>query len=275
MTRLEFKKGLKLRWNLLKACTIFSLKESTAYASNNYGGMLSTVMYMITYLVFIGALFNRVKSVAGYNYCEILLLTLITQICFYTIYSVSISNTDLLAKNVKSGDLDLWITRPVPLLWFVTFQKIDLNSLMVDAVPATIPLIYLFAKNYNLHLLPINILSGVIVLLMGLVISHCFQFILNLSCFWTGENQNMRTAAFELTFFGDSIPFEGYSSPFRKIGGLFVPSIISSALTTSLILGKSDGRVMIPIVLMIMTGLLWANFKVWKLALEHYSSASS
>jgi ABC-2 type transport system permease protein len=271
----EFKEKIILRLRLLRACTYFSFKEATAYAGNNYGNMLSTFLYMATYLIFIGALFNKVTIVAGYSYGEILLLTLIHQINFYLISSVSLSNTDLLAKNVKSGDLDLWISRPVPLLWFVTFQKININGLVMDAIPATIPLIYLVIKNFNSVVLPINLLSGLAIIIMGAVIAHCFQFILNLSCFWTGENQNMRILAFELGFFGDSIPFEGYSTNFRRIGIFFIPSIISSALATSVMLGKNTNPFVLPVVFGIMLLFLWLNIKIWRLALRHYSSASS
>ena len=275
MTRLGFKKEIILRWKLLKACTLFSFKESTAYAGNNYGNMMSTIMYMITYLVFIGALFNKIKTVAGYSYGEILLLTLMTQVSFYLIYTISISNTDLLAKNVKSGDLDLWITRPVPLLWFVTFQKVNINSLIVDAVPATTPLLILLSRNITFTILPANLAAGIAVAAMGTVIAHCFQFILNLSCFWTGENQNMRNLSFELGFFGDSIPFEGYSSSFRKIGMFFIPSIINSALATSVMLGKDNNQLVLPVIFGIMVLFLWLNIKMWQLAIKHYSSASS
>ena len=275
MMRSGFKQAITLRWKLLKACTLFSFKEATAYAGNNYGNAMSTVMYMITYLVFIGALFNKVKLVAGYSYGEVLFLTLITQISFYIIWSISISNTDLLSKNVKSGDLDLWITRPVPLLWFVTFQKININSLLVDAIPATTPLLFLVAKNFNVQMEPMNILAGLAILIMGIVISHCFQFILNLSCFWTGENQNMRNMAFELTFFGDSIPFEGYSTNFRRTAMFFIPSIITATLSTSVMLGKSTSMLVVPGVFGIMMLFLGLNIWVWKMALRHYSSASS
>ena len=275
MMQWEFKKYFQIRWRLLKACTFFSFKESTAYVGNNYGNTLSIIIYMLTYLVFIGVLFNRVKLVAGYSYGEILLLTMMTQLSFYIIWSITISNTDLLAKNVKSGDLDLWMTRPVPLLWFVSFQKVDINSLFVDAVPSISFLMYLVMKNYSFIVTPINLARGTLVMIMGLIISHCFMFIMNLSCFWTAENQNMRNLAFELEFFGDAIPFEGYSTKFRNVGMLFVPSIITSALTTSVLLGKSNDWFILPIVLFITVVFLWLTLNMWKIALRHYSSASS
>lgn len=265
----------EFRWKLLKANTLFSFKESTAYASNNYGNMLSTIVYTITYLVFVGAIFNKVKTIAGYRYSEILILTLVTQICFYLIWTLSISNIDLLSKNVKSGDLDIWITRPVPLLWFVSFQKININSLLIDAIPATCPLIYLILKNFDSSVSLTNLVSGLMVMLMGIVIAHCLGFILCYSCFWTGENSNMRNLAFELTFYGDSIPFEGYPENFKRWGLLFIPSMINSALATSVILGKNSNPWIIPGVFLIMMVFLWLNIKIWQLALRHYSSASS
>ncbi|KKS92794.1 MAG: hypothetical protein UV68_C0035G0004 [Candidatus Collierbacteria bacterium GW2011_GWC2_43_12] len=70
---------IRIRWVILRANALFSLRESLAYSLNNWGGLASTVVYMLTYLVFLSAIFGKVKSVAGYNYSEILLFTLVTQ----------------------------------------------------------------------------------------------------------------------------------------------------------------------------------------------------
>lgn len=275
MTLLEFKKNIGFRLRLLKSSTFFSLQESTAYATNNYANIISTFCYMTTYLIFLGAVFGKVKLIAGYNYSEILLLTLVAQVCFYLVYTVSNVNIDLLAKNVKSGDLDLWITRPVPLLWFVSFQKIQINQLLADSIPATIPLVYLVVINFHSTISPINLLLGIAVMVIGMVISHCFQFIINLLCFWTGESQNARAFAWEMSQFGDAIPFEGYPVNFRKIGMIFIPSVVNSALATSIMLGKIDNKMVIILVFLIMLMFLWLNVRMWRLALDHYSSASS
>ncbi|KKT66352.1 MAG: hypothetical protein UW60_C0025G0012 [Candidatus Woesebacteria bacterium GW2011_GWA2_44_33] len=59
---------VKIRWVILKANTLFTLKESLAYSLNNWGGLASTITYMLTYLVLLSAIFGRIKTLAGYNY---------------------------------------------------------------------------------------------------------------------------------------------------------------------------------------------------------------
>ena len=48
MKRLEFKKSIKLRWKIISSCTMFGFKESMAYSLNNWGNLLSMIVYMIT-----------------------------------------------------------------------------------------------------------------------------------------------------------------------------------------------------------------------------------
>jgi len=246
-----------------------------AYAANNYGAMLSTFIYTMTYLVFIDAIFNKVKTIAGYSYGEILLLLLLAQMAFYLTYTFSSASINVLAENVKNGNLDLWLTRPVPILWFVSVQKINLNGLIMDGIPAIIVVSMVLSKNIDFSVTTTNLVAGILVMIVGLIICHCFQFMMNTSCFWVGENRNMRNLIFEMVTFGDSIPFEGYSANFQKFGFLFLPPMITSALATSVLLGKSDWQVYLPIVSTIMVVFLWLNMKVWEIALKHYSSASS
>ena len=61
---------------------MFGLRESLAYSLNNYGNLLSMIVYMTTYLIFLDILFGRVNMIAGYGYAEMLFFTLIIQINF-------------------------------------------------------------------------------------------------------------------------------------------------------------------------------------------------
>ena len=125
----NLKKAIHLRLIILKANTIFSFKESLAYVYNNWGGLASTMTYMITYLIFLSIIYSRVDSIAGYNYSQMLLFTFVGQLSFYSIWIWSHQNIVRLGQDVNSGKLDLILSKPLPALWYVTFQKINLTML--------------------------------------------------------------------------------------------------------------------------------------------------
>ena len=272
----DFKKALVIRWKILKSSMLFSFKESLVYTLDNYGNFLSMIIYMITYLVFIDVLFGRVKLVAGYNIGQMLLFTLIIQINYYLTSIFSLQSIDQLDTSINTGELDLWLAKPVPALWYVTFRKINLGELLFNAFPATIPLLIMLSGYWSsLRFSLPGVFAGTLSLFMGQIIIHCYQFIIGLTAFFTGEGKNARNLSTELSMFGDMVPFEGYPQFIKALGLTIVPCLIHSALSVSLMLGKTTNYLILLYVLGLMILFLLAKSYLWKFALRHYSSASS
>ncbi len=274
MKRLGFE-GLKLRWKILKANTYFSFRESMAYSLNNWGGLASTVVYMITYLVFLSAIFGRVKTVAGYTFSEILLFTLVSQFNFYLSWIWSVTNISNLGESVKSGGLDLILTKPLPVLWQVTFSKVNLFMLLFEMWPATLPLLYLIYKNHDLVISGSGVVWGAIIFVCGHIAIHCMQFVFGLAVFWWGEHRSFNSLSYQIAFFGDSIPIEAYPKWFLTLGVSIFPFLLHTALTTSFVLGKTSDIRWVWWSVLVMVVFLIIKKKMWEKALKAYSSASS
>lgn len=266
---------IKLRWKILKANTLFSFKESVAYSLNNWGGLASTVVYVLTYLVFLSTIFGRVNNLAGYNYSEVLLFTLIGQLNFYLSWVWSIANIDRLGEDIKSGKLDLILTKPLPALWYVSFQKINLFMLVFEMWPATLPLIYFLVKNMNFNVSVRGLLLGLVTFLAGHIALHCFQFVFSLFSFWSGEYRGLNLLSYQLAFFGDSIPLEAYPKMVVSFGVSVIPFLINTALTTSFVLGRTVDVRWVLYSLVVMVIFLIIKKIAWEKALRAYSSASS
>lgn len=275
MSLSEFKEGVILRWKILKANTKYSLQEGVAYTANNWGSLASTVIFMITFLIFVSAIYEKVKSIAGYSYSEMLVFVFVAQINFYLTWGFSLPSIVKLGQGVKTGELDLYLTKPIPHLWFVTFRKIDLALLFSNAAPSLIPLAYLLLKNYNLHIGIENLLLGIVMIVFGQVFLHCFQFILLLGAFWTGEARGFELLAYQLGNYNEPIPFEGYPENFRSWGFIVLPVIFHTALTSSYLLGKTKNISLFILVFSVTIIALLLKNLVWKLALRQYSSVSS
>ena len=276
MKQLGFKKALKMRWKIVTSCTMFGLRESLAYSLNNWGNLLSMIVYMTTYLIFLDVLFGRVKMIAGYSYAEMLFFTLIIQINFYLLNIITQSNTERLDQSINTGELDLWLVKPVPALWFVTFRKINLGELLFSAFPATIPLLIIMADKWSSLQMPIGgVIAGILCILLGQIIIHCFVFIIAMTAFFTGEGKYARNMSIELAMFGDTIPFEGYPKFMKYIGLTIVPFMVQTLLAVSYFLGKNTNYYYLIYVFGLAVFFLWFKTAAWRFALRHYSSASS
>ncbi len=275
MNRWEFKEAIKLRFKISKAILAFNTKQALAYAYNNWGGMASTVTYMITYLAFLSIIYARVKSIAGYSYADMLMFTLVGQISFYTNWFWSLNGIQQMVRDVNSGRLDLILSKPLPALWFVTFQKANLPSILFQSVPAMIPLLVLIAKHASYLPSLRALFLATVCFILGVILIHCFTFILGLTVFWTGQNRAMINLGYQLSYFGDTIPFEAYPKSIVWLGLTIVPFLAHIALTSSYLLGKTESLNYLLIVLVAVIIFLAAKIRLWRVALRRYASASS
>jgi ABC-type uncharacterized transport system permease subunit len=230
---------------------------------------------MITYLIFLSAIFGRVKTVAGYTFSEILLFTLVSQFNFYLSWIWSITSISNLGESVKSGGLDLILTKPLPALWYVSFSKVNLFMLLFEMWPATLPLIYLIAKNHDFVISLSGMFLGALIFICGHIAIHCMQFVFGLVAFWTGEHKSTNSLSYQIAFFGDSIPIEAYPKWFLTIGVSVFPFLLHTALTTSFVLGKTTDVRWVLWSVLVMVVFLIIKKKMWEKALRAYSSASS
>lgn len=275
MSRSGFKNAILFRLKLLRATTIFSTKEGMAFVANNYSSIASTVVYVITYLVFLSAMFGRIDTIAGYSYAEVLFFTLVVQLGFFLSYTISVKNLDEMARMIRSGNLDLVLVKPVPLVWYLGFQKVDLRELIVQATTSVLPVTLLLTKNWNISLNVPNIILGLVIVLAGLVSVHCFQFILYMSVIFTGQWKGVSRLSYELAYFGDTIPFEGYPFWLKVVGMTIVPTLFHSALATAVMLGKIPAWPIVGYTCLVAMVFLWTKMGAWHKALSRYSSASS
>ncbi len=272
----EFKQQILKRWRILRSNTVFSSRESLAYSANNWGSLISTVSYMTTYMIFVESIFNKTESIASYSQNEILFLTTIGQSVFILVYFFSFSNVKEMVELVKNGGLDLLLIKPLPHLFYVTFKKIDLPTIGLNLIVSLLPpLIFLIAQG-GVPLETLNMTIGLVVLLMGMICIHCFQFILNLLIFWQAKAKSINRISYDASFWGMDIPFEGFPQAIKVICLTIVPSLVPIGLATSIMLGKNqNGWQWVIYSVFLAISFIMLKTKMWQRALLVYQSASS
>jgi len=271
----EFSKTIYQRWQIFKANNKFAIQKEMAYAGNNWAGVISTTFYTLSMLLFVDILFGNTKQIAGYNQNQMLFFFFMAQLTYYLNWYTSVKNLFEMARDVNQGNLDMILIKPIPTLFYLTSRNIGGFSLLVDAVPPTLAIV--FTINWPALLIhPANLIYGSLIFIFGLICIHVFQFLAAIPVFWLGESESIvDLAVFATSGSGTMIPLEGYSINLQRFLGTIIPMLITTAFSTSVILGKGD-----PIYYFIWSFVatlvaIIIRKKAWNFAIKNYTSASS
>lgn len=263
---------IKLALRLLRASTVNTFQSETAYFGNNWGNLVSTVFYTIVQILFINVLYSRVTTFAGYDKNEMFFLLFVSQLGFYFHWAFGNINHKLLIEDVRRGTLDFLLILPVPALWYATFRKIPLLSILRDGVPNLIILGLLI----DWAILPLTITSvifAIIVFFLGQIAWEGFAFLLLLPVFWQGDSKQIYSLNYTLRD-SENVPWEGYRPVFQFGLSVLIPTLLLAMIPVSVALGKSDGLLMFGFTFVIAFIFLSLKRRLWRSALQNYTSAS-
>lgn len=237
-----------LRVRLLKLFIRNTLQTELAYVSEGWGNLFSVFFYTLSAIIGINIMFANTSEIGGYNKDEMTFLFLIGQMCFYIFGIISIKNIPALVNDIKTGNLDKVFTLPVPKMFYTTFRKFSILAIFRDVTPSLFFIVVVI--NWN------NI---------------------QLSAFWVGEVSSLAEIPWIFQFdLGYTMPFEAWRAEnIVKLIMIFTPFFLTTAVTTSVMLGKMSPE--LPLFIGIISFLFFTTLQkiIWNKGLRAYSSASS
>lgn len=267
-----FNRGVRFRAKLLGINVVNTWQQETAYFGNSWGNVMSTVMYTLTYLIFISIIFANTKTMAGYSRDQMIFLLLFIQINFYLLHMWSFNNVARMVDDVNLGSFDLILTKPLPALYYSSIRNLDLVSMLRDAVPS----IAMIALSINWSQLQLGlgaIVAAVLIVILGQLVLNVFFFLLGVPVFWFGQSADLLGLSY--SFMAVDLPYEGVGRGLRLVFTTIIPAMLASALAVSVALGKTAPLVGLGFAFVVAISALMVKVAVWKLALRSYTSASS
>jgi ABC-2 type transport system permease protein len=260
---------------LVRSSITFNLQVETMYWTDLWGNFLSTIFYTLATVVFFDIIYSNVTYFATYSRAEMFFYLFIGQFVFYTLWGVSYTAIDSLVDDVRSGDLDLVLLKPIPVLFYIETRRIYIIRTLRDAIPPMVVLAFVVPW-HELQFSLITVLSGIPVFIMGMICLHIFMLIFSLPVFWVGESRSIFNLAWTgYTFTDGRIPYEGFGSLLKVAFTIVFPILWATGVTVSVMLGKSDPLLMISVCAAVTVIFVWIRSWLWKKALRNYSSASS
>jgi len=232
---------------------------------------LAPFVWLATMLIFLATIFSRVKTLGGWNFWEIVLLSGVHEVIFLLTWATFLTNLRKFIDEVKTGRFDQILLKPISSRFLASFRNLDFTS-----VGGLLNAFFVFCFSLGkiigeIHFLKIP--GFLIFLLIAYFVCYFVYFIFtSLSLFFI----NSRTFIdwiFDVTDF-DRYPAEIYTPRLRVFLTFFLPILFFAYYPTAYLLGKiGEGYLLIGLFLVIGLGLI-SHF-LWHFGLRYYQSASS
>ena len=190
----HFTEAVSERIYIVRASLIYNIQEETAYFADLWGNMVSTLFYILATIVFVDILYANVDTIASYTRAEMLLYIFIGQVGFYILWGVSYSGLDSLIEDVRKGDLDLVLLKPLPTLFYLETRRFRIIRMIRDGVAPMLVISFVVPWN-ELALEPHAVIAGIIIMIIGYICLHIYMLFFSLPVFWIGESRNFFSLA--------------------------------------------------------------------------------
>lgn len=173
---------------------------------------------------------------------------------------------------VKTGDLDMLLTKPLSLRFFVTFRKLDYAMPIPNSVVGISLIVYGWQKT-GLPVTTSAVLGFIGFILLSTITTLFFFLIPHILAFWfVGVNGVVRLSA-DLWDFGN-MPGQLYGNVIERVGTFVFPIFLITNYPIWFIMGEINTVMIVWAVVAPILAFVVSQF-FWKQALKHYTSASS
>jgi ABC-2 type transport system permease protein len=277
------RRGLRLRANpvmmfrvptsafrLLSAFWRLNVAEELQYRANFVASLLGTVFYMATALLTLALFFHHTTALGGWDYWEIVVLLGVFNALTGVIEAVLRPGIGQLAGEVRSGELDLVLVKPVDPQGFVSFRRLDIWR-FTDVVLGLALAGYALFK---LGRVPSVAQLAAFVLALGsaAVVVYAIWVLLMSLAFWFVSVENI-AVLFDAVYEGARYPVSAYPGALRFLFVYLIPIAWTTTIPASALTGRL--RPEIALVAALVAALAFALARaLWRAALKRYAGAS-
>lgn len=245
--------------------------EELQYRANFVASFASTCFYLLTALLTLSLFFRHATTLGGWDFWEVVVLLGVFNALSGLVEAILRPGIGDLAAQVRSGNLDLVLSRPVDAQVFVTFRHIDiwrLADILLGLGVSAYALVHLghFPTSWQVIAFFLTFAAA------ALVVYAIWVTLMSLA-FWFVSVENIATL-FDAVFEGARYPVSAYPTALRFLFFYLLPV----AWTTTIPASALTGRLNLPTALAaagVGLGALVFSRLLWRAAIRRYTGASS
>jgi ABC-2 type transport system permease protein len=239
------------------------------YRSNLAMNLIAAIGWATVHLATIELLFLHTESILGYSQFDMILL-IFSFACIADFAGAFTGNITLLEQDIREGNLDGYILKPIDTMILYTCSKFRLTDLLFFFVHV-IPYLVIMAK----HAEPIELIQiplYLVALVCGMIIYVSIKIFVNTINFWWQKMDNLFHLMYTIFEVG-KYPLTIFPGFVRVLMFTLVPVAFAAYVPVNILTGRADmlTYALMPIVT-ILTMVVTRTF--WNISLNKYSSAS-
>lgn len=265
---MSMKRNVKIMYMLMK----MKLQRNMAYRLSFFGVCFADGTLFLMQILMFSAIYSQVGSIGGWNKHQMLffigtfslLNALNMALYFFGVISIP--------RKIKSGELDLYITKPLNTLFHLSFESIDIGS--VPLVLASIGIIIYAAAGMSTKVTALTIVGYIFLVLVMLVLYYDMEVIIRTFPFFvvqSGSIERLEEGFLSLCMRIPGILFKG---AFKVLFYLVLPYGIMATIPTLFFSGvlSATGFIYAVAVAVVFTAF---TMVFWRFGLKNYKSTGS
>jgi viologen exporter family transport system permease protein len=261
---------------LLGAFARFGLLSELAFRANFLAKLTVEVLWLVLLLVFYNAVFRHTSSIENWNEAQFLCFLG----CYYALEGVIetffLENCGEFADLVRTGNLDLYLLKPIDEQFLITCRKIDWSTVPNILLGAAVAITGLWRMD-DWQFDPVWAGLFAILFVCGVAMAYSFLLILMSTAVWLVRNQSLMELWWLFTTlmrYPRDIYVGRLASPVGWFFSFVVPVLLVVYVPARALL-KTVTWDFVAVTLVATVVLLWLGRKFFRRALQSYRSASS
>lgn len=264
----NIKRYLILYWMFVKNCVMSQME----YRFNFYMSCLIQLAFMGIKLTYVVVLYKAGISINGVTPDQMTIFIGTYSALSGIFVSFFLINFGSLSNQIRTGELDMLIVKPVSLQFLATLRRVDIGFSLVSVVVGGAMIIIGWTRA-GIEASFINIAGFIGLTMCGIFLTYSVFLIPNIFAFWFISTGGLSQIVNQLWDF-NNMPMIIYTNVIRTIGLFIVPVFVITNFGAMFVLDMMSPwlilwGILAPVIFFIISRLLW-NF-----AVKHYSSASS
>lgn len=230
---------------------------------------LSSIIWTITQVVGLQFLFERVETFAGWTLPETILLLACGQMMFYSWVVIYEHGMAKFPQELIKGEVDRYLTRPVSIIFFVSFKSISIQQL-IPMITTVLPLmLYGLANTYIAN--SIFIFHAFIILIFSLIIIYFLNLALLGVNFFIDNFDTAKDIIVNGSLDFNRVPFTLLPSALRTIFTVIIPIAFVSFYPAMIIKGQESFATIFLYEMIILAVFVLLSRFTWSKGLRRYS----
>ncbi len=256
---------------ILKAELEIAAKRYFENRVSTLGTIGANLLSLFLMIVFVEVYFSFTKEIFGWSKFQVIFLTGIYRTANSVFNFLFMRSISFIPNYVKTGELDLFLTKPVNTQFFLSFRFTRIFELI--SIFSGLVVVFYALINLNMELSLLSWFELILGLIIGLAIFYGLYYSLSTISIWLGRFDSL-SDVYNLLNDPLRYPTDILGKRLSLLLTFIIPLGFVVTIPVKVFFG-SESSWMLLIGGIFAVLIVWFSFWFWKLSLRHYTSASS